>query len=150
VSLAEPARTPAPRPRGRLRLAGQLCDLSGSEPSGIAIYALCDPRELRTARYIGQSADPRRRLAQHLNAARLWLPDEQPWWVRSPRLRPLYGWIRELHRDEARLPVMVVLEWAPPTLARHAERRRICEGLAQQLPLLNFEYELLRRQLQLL
>jgi hypothetical protein len=149
MSVAE-ARPEAPRARGRARLTGQLCDLSGAEPGGVAIYALSDPRELRTARYVGQSADPRRRLAQHLNAARLWLPDERPWWVRSPKLRPLYEWIRALHRDEGRLPVMAILEWAPAAQARQAERRHICACLAQQLPLLNFEYELLRRQLQLL
>jgi len=150
LSIAEAQRATPARPRGRVRLTGQLCDLSGSEPGGVAIYALCDPRELRAARYIGQSAHPRRRLAQHLNAARLWLADERPWWVSSPKLRPLYEWIRDLHRDQGRLPVMVILEWAAAGEARHAERRHIRAGLAQQLPLLNFEYELLRRQLQLL
>jgi hypothetical protein len=39
----------------------------------------------------------RRRFLQHLNTARLWMPDAVPWWVVTPSLRPLYTWIRELH-----------------------------------------------------
>ena len=134
----------------RARLPALLCDDSGGAPVGVAIYSLCDPRELRAIRYVGQSSAPRRRLQQHIGAARLWLPDEIPWWVRSPRLRPLYGWIRELFRDEGRLPVMVVHSWVAATQARLAERAHICQCLEQQLPLLNLEYELLQRQLQLI
>ena len=134
----------------RARLPALLCDDSGGAPVGVAIYSLCDPRELRATRYVGQSSAPRRRLQQHIGAARLWLPDEIPWWVRSPRLRPLYGWIRELFWDEGRLPVMVVHSWVAATQARLAERTHICQCLEQQLPLLNFEYELLQRQLQLI
>ena len=38
-------------------------------------------RDVRQVRYVGQTRDPRRRFSQHLNVARLWLPDELPWWV---------------------------------------------------------------------
>jgi hypothetical protein len=134
----------------RAHLPGHLCDASGAVPGGIAIYSLCDPRELAAPRYIGQTREPRRRLQQHIAAARLWLPDARPWWVRSPKQRPLYEWLRELFRDEARLPVMVVHAWVGVAAARAAERTRICVCLERQLPLLNFEYELLRRQLQLI
>jgi hypothetical protein len=134
----------------RARLAAQLCDDSAAAAQGVAIYSLCDPRELRAIRYVGQSSEPRRRLAQHISAARLWLPDETPWWVRSPKLRPLYCWIRELFRDQERLPLMVLHQWVEPAQARLAERAHICACLERQLPLLNFEYELLRRQLQLI
>jgi hypothetical protein len=134
----------------RSRLAAHFCDDSGVAAGGVAIYTLSDPRDLRAIRYVGQSAAPRRRLGQHLNAARLWLPDRTPWWVKSPRLRPLYEWIRELFQDEGRLPVMVVRTWVVASQARGAERLHIYESLQQQLPLLNFESELLRRQLVLL
>jgi hypothetical protein len=134
----------------RAHLPGNLCDVSGAPPQGIAIYSLCDPRALAAPRYVGQTREPRRRLQQHVAAARLWLPDERPWWVRSPKLRPLYEWLRELFRDEGRLPVMVVHSWVAPSAARVAERAHICECLERQLPLLNVEYELLRRQLQLI
>jgi hypothetical protein len=135
----------------RAQLPGHLCDAScAAQAAGVAIYSLCDPRELAAPRYVGQTRHPRRRLQQHLAAARLWLPDERPWWVRSPKLRPLYEWLRELFRDECRLPVMVVHAWVEPPAARAAERTQICECLERQLPLLNFEYELLQRQLQLI
>ena len=134
----------------RARLPAHVCDDSGSAPVGVAIYSLCDPRDLRASRYVGQSRAPRRRLQQHIGAARLWLPDEIPWWVRSPKLRPLYGWIRELFGDEGRLPVLVVHGWVEAPQARLAERARICQCLERQFPLLNFEYELLQRQLQLI
>jgi hypothetical protein len=118
---------------------------------GIAIYSLSDPRDIRDVRYVGQSADPRRRFMQHLNAAKLWLPDERPWWVKSPKLRPLYNWIRDLYRDELRMPTMVVSAWlATAAEARVAERTRIFECLAQKLPLLNVETEILGRQTALL
>ncbi len=134
----------------RAHLPGHLCDVSGAVPEGIAVYSLCDPRELAVPRYVGQTRHPRRRLQRHVAAARLWLPDERPWWVRSPKLRPLYEWLRELFGDEGRLPVMVVHSWVAVTAARAAERAQICVCLERQLPLLNYEYELLRRQLQLI
>jgi hypothetical protein len=123
-----------------------VCADSGVAPEGVAIYTLSDPRELRTVRYIGQTLVPRRRFLQHVRTARLWLPDELPWWVRSPRLRPLYGWIRELFGQEGRLPVMVVSSWVGAAQARVCERSLICACLERQQPLLNFEGELRRRQ----
>jgi hypothetical protein len=134
----------------RARLATHCCDESGVAAGGVAIYTLSDPRELRAIRYVGQSAVPRRRLGQHLNAARLWLPHQAPWWVKSPRLRPLYAWIRDLFQDEGRLPVMVVRTWVAASQGRGAERMHIYECLQQQQPLLNFESELFRRQLLLI
>jgi hypothetical protein len=87
-------------------------------------------------------------LLQHLAAARLWLPDERPWWIKSPKLLPLYTWIRELHRHEYRLPVMVINSWAATSPeARLAERLQIYEGLAQQLPLLNIEAQTVGSQI---
>ena len=121
--------------RWRLRL--HLCDESGAAAEGTAIYSLADPRSVRVSRYIGQTAQPRRRLLQHVRVARLWLPDETPWWVRAPRLQPLYGWIRELYQQEGRLPVMVVHEWVKADQAHASERARILACLEQQLPLLN-------------
>jgi hypothetical protein len=114
-----------------------LYDESGVAPAGIAIYSLADPREVRASRYIGQTAHPRRRLMQHVRTARLWLPDERPWWVKAPRLRPLYGWIRELYQQEGRLPVMIVHTWVEPPQARLAEREQIVACLERELPLLN-------------
>jgi hypothetical protein len=125
----------------RAGLATQLYDDSGELPDGIAIYSLSDPRDIRAIRYVGQTLAPRRRLSQHLATARLWLPEQTPWWVKSPKLRPLYRWIRELYEDEGRLPVMVVHAWVEPAHARRAERERIQECLAGQLPLLNVENE---------
>jgi hypothetical protein len=94
----------------RQHVRAQFYDDSCGERLGRAIYSLSDPRDIRAARYIGQTLQPRRRFLQHLNAARLWLPDEQPFWVASPKLRPLYDWIRQLHRGDNRLPTMVVHE----------------------------------------
>jgi len=129
----------------------QIYDESGALPVGIAIYSLSDPRDIREVRYVGQTALPRRRFLQHLNAARLWLPDDRPWWVKSPKLRPLYTWVRELYRDEWRLPTMVVSAWLPTTAeARLAERACIFDCLAKRLPLLNVETEILGRQIALL
>jgi hypothetical protein len=109
---------------------------------GIAVYSLSDPKTLRVFRYIGQTAFPRRRLLQHLNAARLWLSGEQPWWIKKPRTRPLYEWIRTMYREDLQLPTMVVWEWSETaSCARVAERARICEGLSRGLPLLNVEGE---------
>jgi hypothetical protein len=134
----------------RARIAQHLFDDSGVAPQGIAIYALADPREVRTVCYVGQTAAPRRRWLQHLSTARLWLPDATPWWVSSPKLRPLYGWMRRLYQQGGRLPVMLVSEWVEPPRARSAERARICACLEQQVALLNYESELLQRQLLLL
>lgn len=135
----------------RGQLDSHLHDDSGAKPEGTAIYWLADPRDIRTIRYVGQTRSPRKRFLQHVNTARLWLPDEKPWWVPSPKLRPLYQWIRELYRDEMRLPAMVVSTWVEtPEQARLAERTRILECLESRLPLLNFESELLGRQIPLL
>jgi hypothetical protein len=130
----------------RRRLTALLYDDSGVAPEGVAVYTLSDPRDLRTVRYVGQSSAPRRRFLQHIGAARLWLPDETPWWIRSPKLRPLYCWIREIFQDEERLPAMVVRAWVAAAQARLAERTYICECLTREQPLVNFEVELLRRQ----
>src|SRR5215218_1954731 len=81
---------------------------------GTAVYTLADPRDARCARYVGQTRNPRRRYLQHVREARLWLPDQVPWWICSPQLRPLYVWIRELYRDGGRLPFMWVEEWVEP------------------------------------
>jgi hypothetical protein len=125
----------------------QLYDESGAPPDGTAIYSLSDPRDIREARYVGLTGHPRRRFLQHLNAARLWLPDEIPWWIKSPKLRPLYQWMRALYQDQQRLPVMVINEWtATVAQARIAERRWIFECLAKQRDLLNVEQEILGRQ----
>jgi hypothetical protein len=132
----------------RRHVNSQLYDESGRDSrDGIAIYSLSDPRDIREVRYVGQTGHPRRRFLQHLNTARLWLPQELPWWVRSPKLRPLYQWIRDLYRDQQRLPVMIVSEWtATVSDARTAERRRIFECLTQHFELLNVEQEILGRQ----
>ena len=118
---------------------------------GTAIYTLSDPRDVKSPRYVGQTHDPRRRFAQHVQMARLWLPDEPPWWVRSPKHRPLYAWIRELHRDGGRLPFMWVQQWveigADPLVA---ERAAIMRLLADGASLLNVEARQLGAQLPLL
>lgn len=121
--------------------ATHIVDESGTEPSDVAIYTLSDPRDVREVRYVGQTRNPRSRFAQHMNTARLWMPDDLPWWVARPQLRPLYHWIRELYRDECRLPMMFVIAWTLARQARTAERTHICECLGRQLPLLNFEAE---------
>jgi hypothetical protein len=128
-----------------------LYDDSGVLARGTAVYFLSDPRDVREVRYVGQTNVPRRRFLQHLNTAKLWLPDETPWWVKSPKMRPLYGWIRELYRDECRLPVMVVCAWVETVAdARLAERSRIYECLEKRLQLLNVESEILGRQIPLI
>lgn len=137
--------------RIREHVKRELYDDSGLEPCGTALYSLADPRELRLTRYVGQSGSPRRRFAQHLRTARLWMPDELPWWIAQPKLRPLYEWLRELHRDGGRLPTMVIHSWVhTPQAARLAERARIYELLANRLPLLNVEREFLGGQMPLL
>jgi hypothetical protein len=131
----------------RQHVARELYDDSGLEPVGTAIYSLAYPRDLRLTRYIGQTSVPRRRFLQHLGTARLWLPEEPPWWVKQPRLRPLYEWLRELYAQEQRLPTMVIHGWVDTAhRARLAERARIVAALANDLPLLNVERELLGRQ----
>jgi hypothetical protein len=129
----------------------QLYDESGVDARGTAIYCLSDPRDIRDVRYVGLTHAPTRRFLQHLNTARLWMPDDTPWWVRSPKLRPLYGWIRELYQDEGRLPVMLITRWVETeTEARVEERTRIYECLEKRLRLLNVETETLGRQIPLI
>lgn len=120
---------------------------SGESSGGVAIYTLVDPRDLREIRYVGQTSQPRRRFLQHLNTARLWFPDERPWWVKSPKLRPLYTWIRDLYADESRLPTMIICAWAETgAAARLQERMHIIHCLANRLPLLNVESERFAQQ----
>jgi hypothetical protein len=141
----------APTRELREHVKRELYDDSHLAPAGIAIYSLADPRDLRLTRYVGQTNSPRRRFLQHLRTARLWMPDEIPWWVRQPQLRPLYEWLRELHRDDGRLPTMVIHSWVETApAARVAERTRIYESLANRLPLLNVEREFLGGQMPLL
>lgn len=120
-------------------------------PGGTAVYTLADPRDVRCPRYVGQTRDPYARFAQHLRTARLSLPDDMPWWVRSPKHRPLYLWIRELHRDGGRLPFMCVEEWvdsgADPLVV---ERAAIMRWLTRGAALLNVEAAQLGEQLPLL
>jgi hypothetical protein len=137
--------------RFRSHVDAQLYDDSGFSALGTAIYSLSDPRDLRQVRYVGQTRAPRRRFLQHLSYAMLWMPDELPWWVKSPKLRPLGEWIRTLYQDELRLPVMVISSWVETAAeARRAERARIYQCLVSQLPLLNVETEILGRQIPLL
>jgi hypothetical protein len=135
-----------PLPRNRLprffrnHIAAHILGERVAPPEGFAIYSLSDPRDIRSIRYIGQTRAPRRRWSQHVNTSRLWMPDEIPWWVQSARLRPLYHWIRELHREDYRLPFMVVTEWVETVAeARARERTLILEALEQRMPLLNVE-----------
>lgn len=135
----------------RQRLPDLLLDESGAPAAGVAIYTLSDPRDLRCVRYVGQTRSPQRRLLQHIHTARLWLPDEVPWWFGAPKLRPLYEWIRALHRDEHRLPVMLVTAWsASVRAARLAERELILQHLGRQQELFNMERDILERQVPLL
>jgi hypothetical protein len=137
--------------RLRRHVRAELYDDSSDDACGIAIYALSDPRSIRGVRYVGQTRSPARRFAQHLNTARLWLPDELPWWIESPKLRPLYIWIRELYADGQRMPVMVVTAWTGSVVeARVLERARIMECLESRLEILNVEREILGRQGQLI
>jgi hypothetical protein len=125
--------------------------------AGTAIYTLADPRDVRCARYVGQTRDPLGRYAQHIRTARLSVPAaagldaETPWWVRSAKHRPLYEWIRELHRDGGRLPFMWVETWVEPDAdALVAERAAVMRRLAQGAALLNVEARQLGPQLALL
>jgi hypothetical protein len=135
----------------RSHVREQLYDESGVSPHGVAIYILSDPRSIRDVRYVGQTSFPARRFLQHVNTAKLWLPDDLPWWVKSPKLRPLYCWIRELYADEHRLPVMVISAYADSvSKARVAERALIFECLRERGRLLNVEREILGRQIPLI
>ncbi|HEY6454295.1 MAG TPA: hypothetical protein VIY90_03330 [Steroidobacteraceae bacterium] len=135
----------------RKHVTRELYDDSGLVAGGTAIYSLADPRDLRLTRYIGQTCAPQRRFLQHLSTARLWLPAQAPWWVKQPRLRPLYQWLRDLYAREQRLPTMIIHAWVETRRgARVAERARIVAALANDLPLLNIERELLSRQMPLL
>jgi hypothetical protein len=135
----------------RGHVGAQLYDDSGAAARGSAIYSLSDPRDIRAVRYVGLSNAPKRRFLQHLNTARLWLPDDTPWWVKSPQIRPLSEWIRALYRDDYRLPVMVISAWVETVAeARVAERTRIYACLEQRLQLLNVETEILGPQLPLI
>ncbi len=134
--------------RMRRHIRAELYDDSGDDAHGIALYTLSDPRSIREVRYVGQTRSPARRFAQHLSTARLWLPDEVPWWVKSPKLRPLYKWIRELYADDRRMPVMVITAWTGSIgEARVLERARILES---RLEILNVEREISGRQGQLI
>ncbi len=137
--------------RIRQHVARELYDDSGLVAMGTAIYSLTDPRDLSRTRYIGQTSAPQRRFRQHLGIARLWLPAQRPWWIKQPKLRPLYEWLRELYAQEQRLPTMIIHSWVETThSARLAERARIVAALANDLPLLNVERELLGRQIPLI
>jgi hypothetical protein len=123
---------------------------AGASVGGVALYGLSDPRDIRDVRYIGQTRAPANRFLQHISAARLWLPDELPWWIKSPQLRPLYSWIRRLYSEDRRLPVMLIRAWMPTSKeARLAERAQIIECLTDGRELYNVEKELLGRQLPL-
>lgn len=125
----------------RHRCASHILDHSQADRNEAAIYTLSDPRDLYLVRYVGQTRAPRTRYLQHVGAAKLWLLDELPWWIKSPRQRPLYHWIRDLYRDETRLPVMVVVAWTEACRALSEERHHIDQCLMQGLPLLNREAE---------
>jgi hypothetical protein len=128
-----------------------LLDETGLPAEGFALYTLSDPRDLREVRYVGQTRSPQRRLLQHIHAARLWMPEELPWWVGPPKLRPLYEWIRALHAEDYRLPAMLVTAWSPSvTAARLAERELILRHLHGRRALFNVEGEILARQMPLL
>ncbi len=83
-----------------------------------SLSTLSDPRDLRDVRYVGQTRSPGSRYCQHVNKASPWLPDEMPWWVKAPKDRPLHDWVRQLYRDGARLPFMIIVAWC----SRHINR----------------------------
>jgi len=130
----------------RKRCDAYIVDATGREPGEAAIYALADPRDVELVRYIGQTRSPRSRYLQHMNAARLWLPNEMPWWVKVPDQRPLYHWIRALYADETRMPLMMIVAWTEAISARDEEGRHIREYLRHQKPLLNRETEIFHRK----
>jgi hypothetical protein len=150
--MSSPPLTPAQLTRHvRASLRSHVFDETAADASGTAIYTLADPRDVRCSRYVGQTRAPRRRYLQHVSTARLWLPDETPWWIRNVAHRPLYEWIRSLHREERRLPVMVVDAWVGSAAdALTAERESIQRCLRQGLPLLNVAWGDLHPQYPLL
>jgi hypothetical protein len=131
----------------RKRFVHHYYDQSGGGSEGYAIYWLTDPRDLQVVRYVGQTRSPKSRYLQHLNTARLWLPDQTPWWIPKLDMRPLYEWIRALYKEEQRLPVMVVSLWLPTAAeARHVERSYILQLLHAKETLLNVESEVMTRR----
>jgi hypothetical protein len=130
----------------RVRQARQhnIIERADVERGEVAIYTLADPRDVRVASYVGQTRNPEARFAQHVNAARLWLPDERPWWIRPRELRPLYSWIRELYADDGRLPMLVVAGWVDADRARGDERKIVRDLLADGAALLNAEAEIMK------
>lgn len=137
--------------RARAAVRTHIYDQGSGLDGATAVYTLADPRDARCPRYVGQTRDLRRRFMQHVQSARLWLPDDVPWWVRSPKHRPLYSWIRALYRDDGRLPFMCVVErvevGSDPLIA---ERSAILRMLAEGARLLNVEARALGPQLPLL
>ena len=130
--------------RLRIRQAGLVQDESVSVDGGVALYTLCDPRDLRAPRYVGQTASPRRRYRQHVRWAELWTVgaprDEDRWWDCPGPRRELHQWIRDLYADGERLPCMLVHEWvADPRTARRREQQRIGDLLASGCRLFNQE-----------
>jgi hypothetical protein len=124
-----------------------LMDHSKAAAGAVATYTLSDPRDVSDIRYIGQTGSPVSRYRQHVNKASPWLPDDMPWWVKAPKNRPLHEWIRELHADGGRFPVMVIVEWhAGVPAARAAERALIIQCIAQGQRILNVEAEIARRR----
>jgi hypothetical protein len=86
-----------------------------------------------------------------VRAAALWIPDDLPWWVGRERYRPLYEWLRDLYRDEQRLPMMIVSAWHDVAAdATAAERALIQESLRAGFALLNLESAELEPQIRLL
>ena len=150
MTMADPAHFEVAW-RARAAVRTHIYDEGGAFDGATAVYTLADPRYARCPRYVGQTRDVRRRFLQHVQTARLWLPDDVPWWVRSPKHRPLYSWIRALYRDDGRLPFMWVVEWvgagSDPLVA---ERSAIVRLLAQGEQLLNVEARLTGPQLPLL
>jgi hypothetical protein len=131
------------RRRLPLLLLDECCHAVGE----VAVYTLSDPRDVRDVRYVGQTRSPRSRYRQHVNKASPWLPDEVPWWFKAPKDRPLHEWIRALHRDDARLPVMIICGWYPDiSAARAAERALIFLCLEQGLRILNIEAQIAQRR----
>jgi hypothetical protein len=147
ISVSEVKRALARRVR-RCR-EYNIIDQTTAGSGEVAIYALSDPRDVQAVRYLGQTRNPVSRYTQHINAARLWVPEERPWWIKREALRPLYTWIRGLYFDERRLPSMMLIAWTQASEARQEEGRHIREYLRHQLPLLNRETAVFHRKSQL-
>ena len=150
MTIADHAHSDVAR-RVRAAARSHIYEEGGGIDGATAIYTLADPRDARCPLYVGQTRNLRRRFMQHVQTARLWLPDETPWWVRSPKHRPLYAWIRALYRDGGRLPFMWVAErvdaGSDPLVA---ERATILRLLAEGARLLNVEAHARGPQLPLL